>query len=256
MSGWIDANQIQQKLITEKSDFKIALGEEGYLVDVRENGIKYHHIIWYAKDKIGARQIRRFSSIANLNSYYDRGMERVPITKQEVEMVIGEEKGHIIVQTACLAGEVSSNILLMEDARKVNDIKAAELAKEKIINFILWGKEWFGEDFYLEVAPAASKEQITVNKKMVELAQCFNMKIVLGSDSHFLRKEDRYVHEAFLNSRGAERETAEFYSYAYLQTEEEILQNLAPSVVDLYEEMCKNSMEIYDKIEVFDLAHP
>ena len=183
-------------------------------------------------------------------------MERVPITKQEVEMVIGEEKGHIIVQTACLAGEVSSNILLMEDARKVNDIKAAELAKEKIINFILWGKEWFGEDFYLEVAPAASKEQITVNKKMVELAQCFNMKIVLGSDSHFLRKEDRYVHEAFLNSRGAERETAEFYSYAYLQTEEEILQNLAPSVVDLYEEMCKNSMEIYDKIEVFDLAHP
>lgn len=256
VSGWIDANQIQQKLIAEKSDFKIALGEEGYLVDTRENGIKYHHIIWYAKDKIGARQIRRLSSIANLNSYYDRGMERVPITKQEVEMVIGKEKGHIIVQTACLAGEVSSNILLMEDARKVNDIKTAEFAKEKIINFIFWGKEWFGEDFYLEVAPAASKEQIIVNKKMVELAQCFNMKIVLGSDSHFLKKEDRYVHEAFLNSRGAERETAEFYSYAYLQTEEEILQNLTPSIVDLYEEMCKNSMEIYDKIEVFDLAHP
>lgn len=256
VSGWIKANQIQQKLIKEGSNFKIALGEEGYLVDTRENGIKYHHIIWYAKDKIGARQIRRMSSIANLNSYFDRGMERVPITKAEVEMVIGGDRGHIILQTACLAGEVSSNILEMESARKIGDVETANKAKQKIIDFILWAKEWFGNDFYLEVAPAAGKEQIIVNKKMVELAQCFNLKLVLGSDAHYLRKEDRYTHEAFLNSRGGERETAEFYSYAYLQTEEEIIENLTPSIVDMYETMCKNSMEIYNKIEVFDLEHP
>ena len=256
VSGWIKANQIQQKLIKEGSDFKIALGEEGYLVDTRENGIKYHHIIWYAKDKIGARQIRRMSSIANLNSYFDRGMERVPITKAEVEMIIGDDRGHIILQTACLAGEVSSNILEMESARKIGDVESANKAKQKIIDFIFWAKEWFSDDFYLEVAPAKGKEQIIVNKKMVELAQCFNLKLVLGSDAHYLRKEDRYVHEAFLNSRSGERETAEFYSYAYLQTEEEIIENLTPSIVDMYEEMCKNSMEIYDKIEIFDLSHP
>ena len=256
VSGWIKANQIQQKLIKEGSDFKIALGEEGYLVDTRENGIKYHHIIWYAKDKIGARQIRRMSSIANLNSYFDRGMERVPITKAEVEMIIGGDRGHIILQTACLAGEVSSNILEMESARKIGDVETSNKAKQKIIDFILWAKEWFSDDFYLETAPAAGKEQIIVNKKMVELAQCFNLKLVLGCDAHYLRKEDRYTHEAFLNSRGAERETAEFYSYAYLQTEKEIIENLTPSIVDLYEEMCKNSMEIYNKIEIFDLEHP
>lgn len=256
VSGWIKANQIQQKLIKEGSDFKIALGEEGYLVDTRENGIKYYHIIWYAKDTVGARQIRRLSSIANLNSYFDRGMERVPITKEEVEMVIGDNKGHIILQTACLAGEVSSNIIEMESARKIGDSETANKAKQKIIDFIFWAKKWFGDDFYLEVAPAQGRDQITVNKKMVELAQCFNLKMVLGSDAHFLRKEDRYVHEAFLNSRGGERETAEFYSYAYLQTEEEIIENLTPSIVDMYEELCKNSMEIYDKIEIFDLSHP
>ena len=255
VSGWIKANQIQQKLLAEGSDFKIGLGEEGYLVDTRENGIKYNHIIWYAKDKIGARQIRRMSSIANLNSYYDRGMERVPITKKEVENIIGDEKGHIIVQTACLAGEVSASILEMESARKIGDSITADKAKQKIIDFVFWAKNLFGDDFYLEVAPSANKDQIIVNKKMAELASCFGLKLVLGCDAHYLKKEDRYVHEAFLNSRGGERETAQFYEYAYLQTEEEIITNLTPSIIDLYEEMCKNSMEIYDKIEVFSLAH-
>jgi DNA polymerase III subunit alpha len=255
VSGWIKANQIQQKLIAEGSDFKIGLGEEGYLVDTRENGIKYNHVIWYAKDPIGARQIRRMSSIANLNSYFDRGMERVPITKEEVEAIIGHEKGHIIVQTACLAGEVSANILEMESARKIGDTVTAEKAKLNIIKFILWAKELFGDDFYLEVAPAANKDQILVNKKMTELSYCFGVKMVLGCDAHYLKKEDRYVHEAFLNSRGGERETAQFYEYAYLQTEDEIKKNLTPSIVDLYDIMCENSMEIYNKIEVFSLAH-
>ena len=203
--GWIKANQMQKELDAKGIDFKIGLGEEGYLVDNRESGIKYYHIIWIAKDKIGAKQIRRISSIANLNSYFDRGMERVPITKEEVEMVIGKDKGHIIVTTACLGGELSSSILEMENARKIGDTRTAEVAKQKIINFVLWGKNLFGDDFYFEVAPAANKEQIIVNKKIVELSNVFDVKVILGSDAHYLRKEDRYIHEAYLNSRGGER---------------------------------------------------
>ena len=254
--GWIKANQMQKELDAKGIDFKIGLGEEGYLVDSRESGIKYYHIIWIAKDKIGAKQIRRISSIANLNSYFDRGMERVPITKEEVEMVIGKDKGHIIVTTACLGGELSSSILEMENARKIGDTRTAEVAKQKIINFVLWGKNLFGDDFYFEVAPAANKEQIIVNKKIVELSNVFDVKVILGSDAHYLRKEDRYIHEAYLNSRGGERETSQFYEYAYLQTEEEILENLQPSIVDYYEKLCNNSMEIYNKIEKFSLEHP
>lgn len=256
VAGWVEANQIQQKLDKENIDFKIALGEEGYLVDKRENGQKYYHCIWIAKDKIGAKQIRRMSSIANLNSYYDRGMERVPLTKEELEMIVGGDRGHIIVTTACIGGEVSSNILEMESARKIGDVQTAETAKQNIVNFLLWAKWLFGEDLYLEVAPAANKEQIIVNKKMVELSQAFNIKMVLGSDAHYLKKEDRFVHEAFLNSKGGDREVASFYEYAYLQNEEEIKENLTPSIVDMYDELCKNSMEIFDKIEKFSLAHP
>ena len=254
--GWIKANQLQQELDSKGIDFKIALGEEGYLVDKRENGIKYYHIIWIAKDAEGARQIRRLSSLGNLNSYYDRGMERVPVTKEEVEMVIGGNPGHIIVTSACMGGEVGTNILAMESARRIGDIQTAEAAKQNIINFVLWAKNLFGDDFYFETAPAASKEQIIVNKKIVELSQCFGVKITLGCDAHYLKSSDRYAHEAFLNSRGGERETESFYKYSYLQTEEEIKENLTPSIVDLYEQMCKTSMEIYNKIDKFNLDHP
>lgn len=256
VSGWVKANQLQQKLFEEGIDFKIALGEEGYLVDSRVKNQKYYHCIWIAKDEIGAKQIRRMSSLANLNSYNDRGMERVPLLKSELEAIVKKDKGHIIVTTACLGGEVSTNILEMEKARAGNDLVTAEAAKQKIIDFVLWAKELFGDDFYFEIAPAKSKDQIIVNKKMVELAQCFGVKIVIGCDAHYLRKIDRYVHEAFLNSHGGERETAQFYEYAYLQTEEEIKENLRPSVIDMYEQFCENSMEIFNKIKYFNLHRP
>lgn len=78
--------------------------------------------------------------------------------------------------------------------------------------------------------------------------------MVIGTDAHYLTKEDRFVHKAFLNSKGGEREVDEFYEFAYLQSEEEIQKNLAPSSMD-YEQMVSNSYEIYEKIENYSLRH-
>jgi DNA polymerase-3 subunit alpha len=219
-------------------------------------GGKYPHFILLAKDSIGFRQLRILSSIAWMNSYFDRRMERVVTLREDLEKIVSENPGHIIASTACLAGTVNSNILIMENARRIGDTETAEAAKVEIIDFILWCKKIFNDDFYLEVAPAANKEQIIVNKKVVELSKVFNVKMIIGSDAHYLRKEDAGVHEAFLNSKGGERETKDFYEYAYLQTEEEIKQNLTPSIVDLYEDMCANSMEIFNKIEDYYLDYP
>ena len=91
---------------------------------------------------------------------------------------------------------------------------------------------------------------------MVELAAAFDVKMVIGSDAHYLTQKDRYVHKSYLNSKDGEREIDAFYEYSYLQTEEEIIKNLTPSIADLYEQMCKNSMEIWDKIENYSLLHP
>ena len=255
LSGHVQANILAQDIIKEDPEFKLALGDEIYLVDERESGIEYYHFIFISKDATGHRQMRELSSLAWMNSYFDRGMERVPTLKREIEEIIGKNPGHIIATTACLGGELSKNVLAMENARKIGDNRTAEECKNKIINFVLWCKNIFGKDFYFEVAPAANRDQIIVNKKIAELSKVFDVKMVIGCDAHYLTKEDRYVHKSYLNSKGGEREVDAFYEYSYLQTETEIIKNLTPSIVDLYEEMCENSMEIWNKIENYSLLH-
>ena len=251
----IEVNQYAKEIKEKYPNFKIALGNEIYLTETRDMNQKYYHFILIAKDAIGHKQLRELSSVAWANCYFDRGLERVPTLKSELEKKICGNPGHIIATTACIGGELGSNILALEDARRTGDKHYEMTTKQKIINFVLWCKKLFGEDFYFEVAPAANKEQIIVNKKIAEMSIAFGVKMVIGSDAHYLTKDDRYVHEAYLNSRGGEREVASFYEYAYLQTEDEIKQNLSPSVVDLYEQMCENSMEIYNKIEDYSLLH-
>ena len=256
LSSHVQVNLIAKEIKEKNPNFKIALGNEIYLTETRETNQKYYHFILIAKDKIGHKQLRKLSSIAWLNSYWDRGLERVPTLKDDLKNIIAEDPGHIIATTACIGGELGSEILELEKARQLGVEKESLEHKQKIINFVLWCKEIFGDDFYFEVAPSASREQIIVNKKIAELSVVFDTKLVIGSDAHYLTKEDRFVHEAYLNSKGGERETAQFYEYAYLQDEEDIKKNLTPSIVDLYEQMCKNSMEIYNKIEWYDLTHP
>ena len=256
LSASIQVNMIAKNLREENPNFKIALGNEIYLTDTRESGIRYYHFILIAKDAQGHRQLRELSTQAWLNSYWDRGLERVPTLKSDLERIVGVNPGHLIATTACIGGELSATILELEKARQTGDQEGSLKYKQKIINFVLWCKQVFGNDFYFETAPGASRDQIIVNKKIIELSTVFGVKVVIGSDAHYLTKEDRYVHEAYLNSKGGERETAQFYEYAYLQNEEDIIKNLTPSIVDSYEEMCKNSMEIWNKIEFYDLTHP
>ena len=256
LSASIEVNKIAAKLRETNPEFKIALGNEIYLTNTRDMGQKYYHFILIARDAQGHRQLRELSSLAWMNSYFDRGMERVPTLKKDLERVVKLNPGHLIATTACIGGELGSTILELEASRKTGDINGEAVAKKQIIDFVLWCKDVFGDNFYFETAPGASREQIIVNKKIAELSQVFGVKMVIGTDAHYLTKNDSYVHEAYLNSKSGDRETRQFYEYAYLQTEEEIIENLTPSIVDSYEQMCKNSMEIYDKIEWYDLTHP
>ena len=243
------------KLQKENPDFKIAIGNEIYLTDVRQNGIKYYHFILIAKDAEGHKQLRQLSSFAWMNSYWDRGMERVPTLKSELKEIVGRNPGHLLATSACLGGELSSCIVEMERARQMEDIETATIKYNQIIDFMKFVDEVFGDDFYVEIAPGASKEQIVANNKLVQIAQLYGKKVVIGDDAHYLRKEDRYIHKAYLNSKGGERETDAFYEYAYLQDEDDLRKNLESSVGLLIDEFCKNSMEMFEKIQIYDLLH-
>lgn len=249
------ANRINKKLQQEDSTFKVALGNEIYLINNRGNGQKYYHFILIAKDKEGYKQLRKLSTNAWYFSYQDRG-ERVPTLKSELEYVIKQNPGHIIATTACLGGELSTLVQMLNDAEAAFDTITAKTYHQQIVDFVLWCKNLFGDDFYIECAPGCSKEQLTVNNRLLSISKAFNVKMVIGTDSHYLSKEDRFVHASYLNSKDAERETASFYEYSYLQTEEEIQEHLnRSSLGEYYEQMVSNSFEIYNKIENYDLSH-
>jgi len=248
-----------QKEIEEKNpDFKIALGNEIYLTDTRDMGQRYYHFILIAKNKEGHRALRELSSRAWMNSYWDRGLERVPTLKSDLEEILLKYPNSLIGTTACLGGELSVNTLNLINAEKTGDKNGAATAHNNIVNFLLWCKQVFGEgNFYIECAPGSSRDQVLVNKRFPAIAKAFGLKMVIGSDAHYLKKEDRYVHKAYLNSKFGEREVDEFYEFAYLQDNEEIKENLYASEFsdDFINEMFGNSYEIYNKIEKFSLAH-
>ena len=84
----VQVNSYAQEIFKEHPDFKVALGNEIYLTPNREMGQKYYHFILIAKNKIGFRALRELSSRAWMNSYWDRGIERVPTTYLELENIL------------------------------------------------------------------------------------------------------------------------------------------------------------------------
>lgn len=247
----------QYKKEHPESSFKVAIGDEIYLTSNRESNQKYYHFLLNAKNAKGWRALKELSSHAWMLSYYDRGMERVPTTYDELAAIVKKYPNSLIATSACIGGELSSTVLELCEAELMGNTLGAEQAHNHIVNFVLWAKELFQDNFFIEVAPGCSKEQIIVNKRLKAIAKAFDVKMVIGSDAHYLVKEDRYVHESYLNSKSGEREVAQFYEYAYLQSDEEIIRNLAQSeyTQEFVEQLFQNSIEIYNSIEMYNIWH-
>ena len=256
LSSHMRVNKYAKKLRETNPDFTIALGNEIYLVKDRSNGQKYYHFILIAKDKIGYRALKQMSSIAWYNIYTDRRMERVPILYSEVAEVMKECKGHVIATTACIGGYLGSEIMLMEECEDVDDWKNAEEHYNNIIFFLDWAIQTFGrENFYLEVSPAKNGEQKLVNNRIQRLAKKFELNVCIGSDSHYMRPEDRWVHKAYLNSKGGEREVDAFYESTYLMSPDECRDLLRLSFDDesFIDELFESSMRMKNSIQFFSL---
>ena len=256
LSGHIELNILQEEIQKEDPDFKIGLGNEIYLCGSRENGQKYYHFILIAKNMQGHKALRELSSKAWMNSYWDRGMERVVTLYSDLEEIVNKYPNSLIAATACLGGELSTAIMNLHAAEQTHDEAGAAAEKQHIVGFISWCKNLFGSDFYIECAPGKSREQIIANKRLNSIAQCFNIPMIIGTDAHYLKKEDRYIHKAYLTSKEGEREVDAFYEYSYLQNEEEIYKNLQPAFTNQeITNMFMNSLEIYAKIENYSLQH-
>ena len=256
VSSAIEVNQYAKKLRETNPDFTVALGNEIYLINERGNGQKYFHFILIAKDALGHKALRELSSTAWYNSYTDRGMERVPTTKAEMSAIMSKYRGHVIATTACIGGELSSNALLMAEAEAVEDHKNALVYYNNMLDFLKYCVDVFGEDFYIECAPSTAKDQMMVNTALYQVAHACDIKMVVGTDAHYLRPEDRPVHKAYLNSKGGEREVDSFYEFAYVMSADEVSNYLAPCFpngAQDVEQIFKNSEELRQKISFYSL---
>lgn len=255
LSAHMTVNKIAKKMRETDPDFTIALGNEIYLTDTREPRQKYFHFIIIAKDEVGYKQLKELSTIAWMNSYYTGRMERVPTLKEDLERVIMANPGHVIATSACIGGELSSNALLYAQARAVNDMNNAKVYYNNIVNFIEFCLKIFGEDFYIECAPSDDEEQVTVNRQLFDIAQAYNLKMVIGTDAHYLRPEQRPIHKAYLTSKDGERETDDFYKYTYVMTPDEVRELMSWSfeTLDIIDWMFENSQELQSKISWFSL---
>lgn len=256
LSGHVKINQYAAEIKEKYPNFKVALGNEIYLTDTRDKGQKYYHFILIAKDALGHKALRELSSTAWYNSYYDRGMERVPTLKSELTEVMSKYKGHVIATTACIGGELSYNALGMSLAEEVNDQKVKAWYYKNICDFIDYCLNIFGDDFYIECAPSTAEDQVIVNKKLRSIASYYHIKMTLGTDAHYLTAKERPIHKAYLNSKDGEREIDSFYEFAHLMSPEEAKNILQSSFDDDFiNELYSNSQEIADKIEDYSLFH-
>ena len=256
LSAHVRAEKYYKKILEKHPDFKLALGNEIYLTETRDKNQKYYHFILIAKDAIGHRALRELSSRAWINSYVDRKIERVPTLKDELEEIVNKFPNHLIATSACIGGELPQNILLYLTARKINDNSNAVLYYQKIHNFILFCQKLFKDDFYLECAPGTSEDQIAVNQVLLKISQVYNIKLVVGTDAHYLTKDKRQVHKAYLNSKEGDREVDAFYEFTYLMDSDEIIELLQHSFsIEDCQQVLKNTLDIQNKIKSYSLFH-
>ena len=256
LSAHMEVNQYAKKIKEKYPDFKIALGNEIYLVDERKPGQKYFHFILIAKDALGHKALRELSSTAWYNVYTDRNMERVPTTKQELADIMKKYKGHVIATSACLGGELSSLAYNMSIAEEKEDIENAQIFYNKIIDFVKYCLNIFGSDFFIECAPSTAKDQKIANRKLYKISKAFNIPMVIGTDAHYLTKEDRVIHKAYLNSKEGEREVDSFYEFTYVMEFDEALELLSQSFdgdKDIASSIIKNTLLIQDLIQDYSL---
>ena len=139
----------------------------------KDNGSQ---VVMLAKNKKGYHNLIKMASIA-----FTQGMYYVPrIDKQVIEMY----KEDIIVLTGNLYGEIPKLLLTVGEKQ----------AEESMI----WWKERFGEDFYVEIMRHGQEDENRVNLALIRLAEKHGVKLVATNNTYYLDKEDAQSHDILL----------------------------------------------------------
>lgn len=201
----------------------------------KDNG---YQIVFLAKNKAGYHNLAKMSSIA-----YTEGFYYVPRIDRSI---IEQYKENLIVLTGNLYGEVPSKVLNIGE-------KQAEEA-------LLWWKETFNDDLYIEVMRHGQQDEDRVNKTLIEFSQKHDIKLVATNNTFYIDKSDAEAHDILLCVKDGEKVTTpkgRGRGYRYGLDNEEYYFKNASEMKALFTDLpeaISNIQEVLDKIEAFTLA--
>ncbi|MBR4787518.1 MAG: DNA polymerase III subunit alpha [Bacteroidales bacterium] len=256
LSGADAVAECRAKIAEAKSQlFKPIFGCEAYMARItqtnptgsrlvqehKENSSGYH-LILLAKNETGYHNLCKIVSSAWTDGFYSR-------PRIDRELLQQYHEG-LIVSSACLAGEVPK-ALLNNDYEKAKDS-------------VMWFKNLFGEDYYLELQrhktdkPGGDRmvyeHQQIVNEGIMRLAAETNTKVIATNDVHFVEEEHAEAHDRLIClSTGRKVDDVDRLHYTkqeWLKSPEEMA-----AIFSDVPEALENTQEIVDKVEFFKLKH-
>ena len=138
---------------------------------------RYGHLVLLAENMTGYKNLIKLVSTSYVEGFYYK-------PRVDIEELRKHSEG-IIALSACLAGDVSNNILNRnyEEAKK----------------FALLYRDIFGdENFYLEIQDHNLPEQKEVNAGLVKLSKETGIPLVATNDLHYVNKEDAKTHDVLM----------------------------------------------------------
>ncbi|NDI97884.1 DNA polymerase III subunit alpha [Flavobacterium sp. LaA7.5] len=200
----------------------------------KDNG---YQIVLLAKNKNGYHNLAKMSSIA-----YTAGFYYVPRIDRKV---IEQYKDDIIVLSGNLYGEIPSKVL------NIGENQAEEA--------LLWWKETFGEDFYIELMRHGQEDEDRVNQSLISLARKHQVKLVATNNAYYIHKENAHAHDILLCVKDGEKlatPKGRGRGFRYGLPNQEYYFKSGDEMKSLFEDTpdaIVNIQEIVDKIEIYSL---
>ncbi|WP_147678460.1 DNA polymerase III subunit alpha [Algibacter pacificus] len=201
----------------------------------KDNG---YQIVIIAKNKNGYHNLAKLSSHAFVNGFY-----YIPrIDKKLIE----KYKEDLIVLTGNLYGEVPSKIL------NIGENQAEEA--------LLWWKEQFGDDLYVELMRHNQEDENRVNPTLISLAQKHDVKLIATNNTYYRKKEDANAHDILLCVKDGEKQATPIgrgRGYRYGMPNQEYYFKSPDEMKALFKdipEAISNVQEVVDKVEAYQLA--
>jgi len=197
-----------------------------------------YQMVFLAKNKKGYHNLAKLSSIA-----YTKGFYYVPrIDKTLVE----QYKEDLIVLSGNMYGEVAAKIL------NTGETQAEEA--------LVWWKDTFGPDFYVELMRHGQEDEDRVNQVLVPMAQKHGVSLVASNNTYYADQKDAEAHDILLCVKDGEKQATPIgrgRGYRYGLPNQEYYFKSAAEMKSLFSDLPKaieNTHKIASQIEPFELA--